>query len=295
MITVFTPTYNRAHLLKNLYESLCKQTYKDFEWLVVDDGSNDNTKEIVMSFIEEGKITIRYFQQENGGKHRAINRGAREANGELFFIVDSDDKLPFNSLSDVWTNYLLIRDNNLYAGVCGFDTDEKGNIIGGGMEYDYLDCTFRELRDKYNINGDMADVYRTSIFKEFPFPEIPGENFCAESILWNRMSQKYIVRYINRIIYNAEYLPDGLSNNNTKARMLSPVSTCTLYSEQLSLRIPFILKLKTAINYWRFWVCIPPKNSCYKNDIKIANIWKLLFPFGLLMHFQDRKRIKHHG
>ena len=292
MITVFTPTYNRAYLLERLYQSLCNQTFKDFEWLIVDDGSTDKTEAIVKAFIKENRIPINYIKQENGGKHRAINRGAKEAKGELFFIVDSDDKLPQNSLSDVWTNYLTIQNNNHYAGVCGFDSDENGNIIGGGMSYEYLDCTFRELRDKYHILGDMADVYRTSIFKEFPFPEIPGENFCAESILWNRMSKKYIVRYINKIIYNAQYLPDGLSHNNTKARMLSPISTCTLYSEQLSLKTPTLLKIKTAINYWRFWVCIPPKNNFYKKDIKIPNIWKLLYPLGLFMHYKDNKRIR---
>lgn len=290
MITIFTPTYNRGYIIKNLYESLCNQSFKDFEWLIVDDGSTDNTKEIILSFIKENKLSIRYFKQQNGGKHRAINKGANEAKGELFFIVDSDDKLPPNSLYDVWTNYQIIQNNNHFAGVCGFDSDEKGNIIGGGMPYEYLDCTFRELRDKYHIYGDMADVYKTSIFKEFPFPEIPDENFCAESILWNRMSKKYIVRYINKIIYNAQYLPDGLSHNNIKARMFSPISTCTLYCEQLSLKIPLKLKIKTAINYWRFWVCIPPKKNSYKKNIKISNMWKIFYPFGLLMHIQDEKK-----
>ena len=100
-ITVFTPTYNRAHLLPRLYKSLCAQTCKDFEWVIVDDGSVDDTKSIIDGFINDNSITIRYFCQENGGKHRAINRGVKEAKGNLFFIADSDDTLPEKSIETV--------------------------------------------------------------------------------------------------------------------------------------------------------------------------------------------------
>ena len=109
LITVFTPTYNRAHLLQMLYDSLCKQTFNDFEWLIVDDGSKDDTESVVNTFIAEDRLDIRYIKQSNGGKHRAINRGVAEANGDLFFIVDSDDYLSNNGLELIEYYYEQIK------------------------------------------------------------------------------------------------------------------------------------------------------------------------------------------
>lgn len=290
MITVFTPTYNRAYIINNLYKSLCNQSFKDFEWLIVDDGSTDNTKEIIQSYIEEKVIDIRYFKQHNGGKHRAINRGAKEAIGELFFIVDSDDQLPKDSLQNIWNSYLLIHDNPKFVGVCGFDSDFEGNIIGSGMNYDYLECSFRDFRDKYHISGDVADAYKTSILRQYPFPDIPNEFFCAESLIWNRISKKYQILFFNKIIYIANYLQDGLSSNNTLARMKNPTYASLLYSEQLLLNLPFKLKVKTAINYWRFWLCI--KNSEKKKILpKIVYLWYLFFPVGVIMYIKDKYSI----
>lgn len=101
MVTVFTPTYNRAYILNNLYQSLCRQSYGDFEWLIVDDGSTDNTEGLIASWLDESKISLCYIKQPNGGKHRAINRGIQEANGNLFFIVDSDDYLADNAIERI--------------------------------------------------------------------------------------------------------------------------------------------------------------------------------------------------
>ena len=110
-ITIFTPSYNRAYRLLALYESLCNQTCFDFEWLIVDDGSNDNTEELVQTWLNESKFNIRYIKQCNGGKHRAVNHGVREAKGELFYIVDSDDILPKDAIECIMQQYLTIKDN----------------------------------------------------------------------------------------------------------------------------------------------------------------------------------------
>src|SRR5574344_1570411 len=132
MITVFTPTYNRGHLLQRLYESLCRQTFKDFEWLIVDDGSTDNTADIVKPFIDGKCIHVRYIKQENGGKHRAINHGVREAKGDLFFIVDSDDTIPNNSLNIIYHQYQAIKRNPIFAGIVGYIAHRTGEIVGYG-------------------------------------------------------------------------------------------------------------------------------------------------------------------
>lgn len=283
MITVFTPTYNRASLLSRLYDTLILQTYKNFEWIIVDDGSKDNTKEVVNSFVAERKIDIHFVQQENGGKHRAINTGVSLAKGELFFILDSDDVLPNNALELVAENYKSIKDNASFAGVSGIDGYFDGQSIGTGLPSELLNCNSVDIRYKYHIKGDMKEIFRTSVMKEFPFPDIEGEKFCPEVLVWNRIARKYKLRYFNKIIYKVEYQPEGLTSNIVKARMNSPITSMICYSEILQLDVPFIDKFKTAINYWRFRLCYHGQSEYPK----LKGIWNVVAPLGWLMHLND--------
>lgn len=191
MVTVFTPTYNRAYILNNLYQSLCRQSYGDFEWLIVDDGSTDNTEGLIASWLDEGEISLRYIKQLNSGKHRAINRGIQEANGNLFFIVDSDDYLADNTIERILFFYESIKDNNQFAGLSGMRAYPSGERIGGEFPFYILKASTLELRMKYHISGDMAEVYKTDILRQYPFPEFAGERFCPEALVWNRVAQKY--------------------------------------------------------------------------------------------------------
>ncbi len=129
LITIFTPTYNREQLLSRLFTSLREQSFKDFEWLIVDDGSTDNTQDVVQKFVEEGIVPIKYVFKRNGGKHRAINEGVKHAKGELFFIVDSDDMLPPDALKRVAEVYGQIKDDRNYGGVAGVDAYPDGGIV----------------------------------------------------------------------------------------------------------------------------------------------------------------------
>jgi glycosyltransferase involved in cell wall biosynthesis len=286
MITVFTPTYNRAHLLHDVYDSLLKQTFTDFEWVVVDDGSKDDTPAVMQRFLDEGKINIRFFSQQNGGKHRAINHGVKEAKGELFFILDSDDVLPSNALERVNHYYSQIKDDDSFAGVSGVRVYDNGKRIGGETSFTVLDCSYADLSMKYHIYGDMAEVYRTEIMKEFPFPSFENERFCPEGLVWNRIATKYKLRYFNEGIYICEYLTGGLTDRITKVRMESPMASMTYYSELILLDIPFVQKIKGAINYWRFRFC---SKHC-EHKPKICGGWLWTAPIGLLMHLKDLRR-----
>ena len=283
LISVFTPTYNRATLLSRLYNSLKEQTYKNFEWIIVDDGSYDNTKEVVETFIRKGHINIQFVCQQNGGKHRAINNGAQLAKGELFFIVDSDDLLPHTALEVVVDNYKSIEDNNLFAGVSGIDGYLDGNSVGTGLPLEVMDCNSVDIRYKYHVKGDLKEVFRTSVMKEFPFPEIDGGRFCPEVLVWNRIAQKYKLRYFNKVIYQVEYLDGGLTSAIIKNRMNSPVASMMCYAEMNQLDIPVKDKLKAAVNYWRFRLCYYG-NGGYP---KLHSIWNLVAPLGWLMHLND--------
>ena len=289
MITVFTPTYNRAHLLPRLYESLCRQTFTDFEWVIVDDGSVDNTKSLSLSLPKrEGTFfPIRYFYQENGGKHRAINRGVKEARGELFFIADSDDSLPPDALEQVARVYETVRGDESFGGVCGLDGTFDGDIIGSGLPLERMDVNSIDLRNRYHVTGDMKEVFRTKVMKEFPFPEIPNERFVPEMLVWNRIATKYKLRYFNRIIYLAEYQLDGITSGIVRARMQSPVASMMTYAEMTRYDIPLIQKVKAAVNFWRFRFC-----SDAKEKPALKWCYYLFMPLGIVFHWRDL-RISH--
>lgn len=282
LVTVATPTYNRATLLPRLYQSLCKQTCTDFEWLVVDDGSTDGTEETVRNFIIEGNIPIRYFRKPNGGKHTAINQAVREANGELLFIADSDDWLIPTAIADTIDVYTTIKDDDFFGGVCGLDEYADGTIVGSGLPQPVIDASPHDIRGKWNITGDLKEVFRTEVLRDFPFPEIVGERFCPEALVWNRLGQKYKLRYFNKAIYTVEYQPDGLTSCLVRARMNSPVASMMTYAEWFKIASSFKAKLRMAVNFWRFALCAPKSRR-----IAIAGWGKLMYPFGAVFHIKD--------
>ena len=305
LITVFTPTYNRVHLLPRLYDSLCRQTYKDFEWVVVDDGSTDGTRTLfeessaifhdeteeqensVLKHFKEGNgiSSIRYFHQKNGGKHRAINRGVKEAKGELFFILDSDDSLPPDALERVNYYYQQIKDDMSFGGVCGYMAHHDGTIIGHGCELPMIDTNTIDLRNKYHVQGDMMEVFRTSVMRMVPFPEIPGERFCPEVLVWNRIAANYKLRVFHEVIYYRDYLDGGLTDKIVRIRMQSPIASMMTYSEMTCYKdVPLAQKVKAAINYWRFRFC----NKGNRDIPRMAWYWNVLMPLGWLMHKRDK-------
>lgn len=228
-ITVFTPTYNRGYIIENLYNSLKRQKFYDFEWLVVDDGSVDNTQQLFNKWIkEDNKFNIRYYKTANGGKHRAINYGLDLAKGKLFFIVDSDDYLTDDALQKVneWENKL--DKNKKFAGIVGNLGYEEGKTINNPFEEEYLDLdllqryTYEE-KGKKVLDGERAYIFYTDIHRLYKYPEFEGEKFMTEAVVWNRMAHDgYLVRYYNDIIWIFEYLEDGLTKAGNKLFLENP-------------------------------------------------------------------------
>ena len=287
MITIFTPTYNRAEFLAPLYDSIKNQSSKDFEWVIVDDGSTDNTHSTVAEIINshDGSFPIRYFKKPNGGKHTAINMGVNVAEGELFFILDSDDELPNNSLEIVYEEWGKVKNNPLIAGVAGLDINKTNNrIIGSGLPLREIDCNAMDIRFRYKVKGDLKEVFRTSVLKDFPFPEIDGERFCPEQLVWFQIAQKYKLHYFNKAIYCAEYQENGLSSQITRARMNSPIASMMTYAELNGYDVPLKEKAKAAINFWRFRLC----SKGNSNGQRIGAVWNVLAPIGIIMHLRDK-------
>lgn len=224
IITVFTPTYNRACTLKRLYQSLKGQTLFEFEWLIVDDGSTDCTEDLIRNFKNEcTSFPIRYYKKENGGKHTAINMGTGLANGYLFFIVDSDDFLIQNAIEIVLSWEQSVSSEKFFAGVSGNRGFSANEIIGGTFEGEYIDANALE-REKNNILGDKAEVYYTEILRKYPFPVYDNEKFLTESIVWNRIAADgYKIRWFNTIIYISEYRDDGLTKKYIRLLSENPM------------------------------------------------------------------------
>lgn len=224
MVTVFTPIYNRAYLIGRLYHSLLKQTDFHFEWLIVDDGSTDDVALIVHQWIEKTpEFEIRFYQQKNGGKHRAVNKGVQLAKGEAFFIVDSDDYITEDAVEVIRKWWKTISKDNEFAGVSGLRRVKNGKIVGGVPAFEaYIDATNLE-REKHGLLGDKAEVYKTSALKKYPFPEFEGENFLTEAVVWDRIAYTGLkIRWFNKALIICDYRKDGLSSQGKEIFIKNP-------------------------------------------------------------------------
>ena len=215
IITVFTPTYNRAYILPQLYDSLKRQNSKHFEWIIVDDGSTDETKRLIEQWIRENAIRIRYFSQKNAGKSIAHNRGVKEAQGELFTCVDSDDYLTEDALTTIETNWRENKDKSL-IGILAYRIKPNGDAITKMKNDNISLTTLRDAYKKYGLSGDTMLVYRTSIIKKYEFPHIEGEKFIPEGYLYNKLDKEGKLAIVRKGIYICDYLDDGYTRNVAK-------------------------------------------------------------------------------
>ena len=201
--TVFTGTRNRAHTLPRVYASLRNQTFRDFEWLIIDNESTDGTGDLVAEWQAEASFPIRYIYQVNRGKHGSQNRALSEARGELFLTLDSDDKCPPNALERLECHWQSIPPDirDKFSGVSGHTSGEDGAAHGTRFPFDPTDSDSLEIRFKYKVKGEKWGFQRTDVMREFPLPEIDGyAGLMPSSIGWNAIARKYKTRYVNETL-----------------------------------------------------------------------------------------------
>ena len=182
-----------------------------------------------------------------------------------------------------YIHYLEIKDNPLVGGVCGLMAHHDGTIIGEQNVSAPMNLSSIEMRYKYGFTGDVCEVFKTDVLREFPFPEIENEKFCPEALVWNRIATKYKLHYFNKVIYYRDYLDDGLTSKIVRIRMNSPIASMICYAELNKLDIPFKDKVKAAVNYWRFRLCYSGSRS-YPS---LPGLWNAIAPLGWLMHLND--------
>lgn len=246
-ISVITPTYNRAYILPQCYDSLKSQTSKDFEWIVVDDGSTDNTEEIVKGFIEDNVINITYIKQENGGKHRAHNTGVKAAHSILSVCLDSDDALTVNAIETV-----IVTWNNLkYEGIIGIlalrGDFKKHEPICSSLPQNVAFSTMSNLRDNYAFEGDTVLFFKTSVLKDHLFREFSGETFLPEFNLYDELDKLGEMLLLDNVLYLCEYLPDGLTAKYHNILLKNPKGSADTYYRMSISAKSFWLSLKYAI------------------------------------------------
>jgi len=226
---------------------LKSQTYKDFEWLIVDDGSTDSTKDLVETFRYENIVNIQYFYVNNGGKHRAINFAIQRARGDLFFIVDSDDYLPSNALETIWNFWNALQNKELYGGIVFRKYDVvKQELIGPRLDEKEFDSNCIEFTNRYG-SFDKAEVFSINVLRNYTFPEIDGEKFIPEGFMWDIISSDHKMRFVDEVVYFCEYMQDGYTKNFRKNFMSNPKGFRIAYEYILTNRKYKILRRVKAL------------------------------------------------
>ena len=256
IITVLTPTYNRCDKLIKLKESLEQQTSKNFEWMIVDDGSTDKTEEWVSKIKDKLGFLVKYIKKTNGGKHTALNVGIQAISTEMTIIVDSDDILLPNAIELITKFYNKYKDNN-QIGAFSFLRVFPNREVVSPISQDEIISSYIQYRIKGNRSGDMAEVFFSRVLKEYPFPEFYGEKFLSEDVVWLQISKKYKYVFINQAIYQCEYLQDGLTLNDKKNKFASPIGSMLRGKMLMNPQCGFVANLKGAIIY-----------NCYRKEIR---------------------------
>ena len=250
MITILTPTFNRGGGLQSLWDSLQKQTVKEFEWLVVDDGSTDGTKNLITQLQEKSDFPIRYIYKSNGGKHTALNVGIQTICSELTFIVDSDDCVTDDAVESILKIHKKYRSQNNICGYAFLRAFPDGKVNGKKFDVNEKIGSYIDVRVNGDDTGaDKAEVFKTHCLKEFPFPEYPNEKFLGEDLVWVRMARKYEMVHINKAIYVGNYLEDGLTNNRRKHNIASPIGCMHRAEEFMESDLKTRYRIKGGLQY----------------------------------------------
>lgn len=297
--SIFTPTYNRKHTLHRAYNTLCNQTYKDFEWIIIDDGSIDGTEDLVSLWIQENKFKISYYYQTNQGKHIAYNHYSKYANGKYFISIDSDDAAKDNWLERnlFHLNQLEIEGKNNFWGIYCLAEDQNGNLIGNKFKKDILDGNWVEIMLD-NMQGDKGYSIKMDVFKEFPFPEDVKNVYLPESYFFHAMSSKYNVRCVNErlIVPWVDEREDHLSNELLKRRNLKGLSYGCLgflkYSMRYFFKFPkeYIIK---SIYYVNISFLIKKKFTSQIKEIESfwgIVLWFFSIPAGYILSVFKQKK-----
>ncbi|WP_395029038.1 glycosyltransferase family 2 protein [Alcaligenes aquatilis] len=301
LFTVLTPSYNRAHTLERVYRSLCEQTCQDFEWIVVDDGSTDGTRELVEGWQQQAPFPIRYVWQENRHKKAAFNHGVALAQGELIVALDSDDTLLVNALYDmaqIWAD-IPVSERAGYAGITGLCVRPDGKVVGDMFPQDVFDASSLDMSFRYHVRGEKFGCLSTAVLRKFPFPD-QIEGFVPESLVWRAIARAgYKHRFVNTVFRVYHDSPDSLSVQG-KTSQQHALGLWLLAQDTVVKCLPWFRYepkafLMAAARYTRFGLHLrasgrkPPPGYGLKGLASYLLV-ALMWPAGVALYLRDKRR-----
>ena len=290
-LTIFTPAYNRAHTLGRTYESMLAQNCKNFIWLIVDDGSQDNTAELVRQWREnDNGFEIRYIYKENGGMHTAHNTAYELIDTELNTCIDSDDKLADDAVEKILEKWEQVKDLG-YAGIIALDADFDGNVIGKGFPEDMTETTVIGYYAAGG-SGDKKLIYRTDIINQYPaYPVFEGEKYVALSYKYRLIDQTYKMAVLNEIVCNVEYQPDGSTGTMWKQYLKNPKGFA--FWRKVQMQYPESTKrmIIDCIHYCSSSVLAKNRNYIKESPRKLLTL--ACTPFGCVLMQVAKRKAKH--
>ncbi|QBO58371.1 glycosyltransferase family 2 protein [Chryseobacterium salivictor] len=281
-LTVFTPTYNRAYCLGDLYESLCRQTSGDFLWLVIDDGSSDGTAALVAEWMEEGKIEIRYHYKENGGMHTGYNAAYELIDTELNMCMDSDDYCPDNAVElivDCWEKL----GSDQYAGILALDCLKNGEVIGDRFPEDLKETTVGDFYWIHRLKGDKKLIYRTAVVKKYErYPEFQGEKFVPIFCMPFRIDQDYKMLTLNEVVCIVDYREDGSTKNIVQSYFKNAKGFNYARTVRMRYSPSFRDRFRNAIHYVSGSIIAKNKNFVFESPKRMMTFFAV--PFGVVLY-----------
>lgn len=290
-LTIFTPAYNRAHTIERMYESLCRQKCKDFIWLIVDDGSSDNTRKIVEEWIKrDNEFEIQYVYKENGGMHTAHNVAYQNIYTELNVCIDSDDELAEDAVSKILDKWSKVCHQG-YAGIIALDADmNTGEVIGKGFPKDLKDTTVSGYYEAGG-SGDKKLIYRTDVINKYPeYPVFENEKYVSLSYKYLLIDQDYKMAVLDEIVCNVEYQPDGSSNTMYRQYLKNPKGFAFWRTVRMKYDTSIKRLFMDCVHYVSSSILCKNKHFIQESPKKAMTI--VAIPFGILLTILIRYKAK---
>jgi glycosyltransferase involved in cell wall biosynthesis len=298
--TVFIPTYNRAHTLGRTLESLEASTFRDFQVVVVDDGSTDGTEALVRAWKERTGHDVVFVWQENQGKHAAHNRALELARGELFITLDSDDSMLDTALERLWKHWQSIpaAQREHFAGVAGICVDEDGKLTGDPYPQAVIDASYLDIFRQCRMNGERREALRTSVLRAFPYPRFTGERHVRPTLILRRMAHQYLVRFTNEPLQINRHAPDGISAQRFRYRFRNPRGFALFYEEEITQHAAYHSEAglrDLRVQYLRFALHAGTPRATQRRVCGGHGPWARALPKGLALYMADRIKARLRG